>query len=218
MKRLMTRRRIMPRIHRALVLRTRHRSSLRETSRRWWVPFSMPQPCRLVLSHWAAGSWSGVRSVIRPTVSSLRPACWRVSRAALAAKGKPTSSAGTGGLSRGGLWATPLFFFRVGGDRRVGFRGGKTRRWNGNFVSDVFAQGGLVILDGQQIVRSVLQHQLPGGFILSVKGVQGHRAPGQIQLAEEFARDRDFIGLGVHQRTAQVELTGHGDGAQDGIA
>jgi hypothetical protein len=41
-KRLMTSRRTMPRIHSPLVLRTRHRSSLSDTSKRWWVPFSIP--------------------------------------------------------------------------------------------------------------------------------------------------------------------------------
>ena len=78
MKRLMTNRRNMPRIHSPLVLRTLHRSSLSDTSKRWWVPFSIPQPCRLAWSHRSGVSSWGVRSVIRPTVSSLRPRCWRV--------------------------------------------------------------------------------------------------------------------------------------------
>ena len=38
MSRLMTRRRSIPRIHSTLLLRTRQRSSLRETSKRWWEP------------------------------------------------------------------------------------------------------------------------------------------------------------------------------------
>ena len=42
MKRLMTNRRTMPRIHNPLVLRARQRSSLRVTSKRCWVSFSMP--------------------------------------------------------------------------------------------------------------------------------------------------------------------------------
>ena len=88
----------------------------------------------------------------------------------------------------------------------------------GNAFINVLAQGGLVVLYGQQIMRSVLHDQLSGGLILRVERVQGHGAPRQIQFAEEFTRHRDFIGLGVDQRTAQVKLAGHGDGREDGVA
>ena len=67
-------------------------------------------------------------------------------------------------------------------------------------------------------MRSVFPDQLPGGFVLGVERVQGYPASGQVQLAEKRARHRDFIGFGVHQRAAQIELAGHGDGAQDGVA
>ena len=97
----------------------------------------------------------------------------------------------------------------------VGGRGGKTRWGNGHLVFNSLAERGLIVFDRQQGVRALLQHQLPGGFGLGVERVQAHPAPGQIQLAEEFARDRDFVGLGVHQGAAQIELAGHGDGAQD---
>jgi hypothetical protein len=82
---------------------------------------------------------------------------------------------------------------------------------------NVLAQSGLVVLHGQQRVRSMLHDQLPGGLILGVERVQGHGAPRQIQFAEEFARHRDLIGLGVDQRAAQVKLAGHGDGGEEGV-
>src|SRR5208283_5539386 len=154
---------------------------------------------------------------MRPTVSFLRPTCWRVSRATWAAKGNPMSSAATGRLSSVRLSGTPLFFSRVRARVGVGSRGGKTRWWNGNPFGDVFAEGGLVVLHGQQIMRSLLHNQLPGGLVLSVERVQGHRASRQIQLPEEFARHGDLIGFGVHQRAAQVKLAGHSDGTQDGV-
>ena len=100
----------------------------------------------------------------------------------------------------------------------VDSRGGKTRRRCGDELIQALAQSGLVVLHGQLVVRSVLQDQLPGGLILGVECVQGYGAPRQIQLAEELTRHRDFIGLGIHQRAAQVELAGHGDGREDGIA
>jgi hypothetical protein len=67
-------------------------------------------------------------------------------------------------------------------------------------------------------MRSVLHDQLPGRLILRVQRIQSHRAPRQIQLAEEFTRYGDLIGLGIDQRAAQVKLAGHGDGTEDGLA
>ena len=64
---------------------------------------------------------------------------------------------------------------------------------------------------------AVFQNQFPGGLVLRVQSVQRDVAPGQIQFPEQLARHRDFIGLGSDRRTAQVELAGHGDGAQDGV-
>ena len=136
----------------------------------------------------------------------------------LSGKGKPISSAAVGRLSSVRLSATPLLLSRVRARLGVDFRGGKTRRWNGHNFINVLAQGGLVVFDGQQIVRSVLQHQLPGGLILGVKGVQSHRAPRQIQLAKEFTGHRDLVGLGVDQRAAQVKLAGQADGTEDRLA
>ena len=100
----------------------------------------------------------------------------------------------------------------------VGTKGGKTRWRNGNELGNVLAESGLVVFDGQQIMRPPFQDQLPGGFILGVERVQGHRASGQVQLAEQLARHRDFIGLGVHQGATQIELAGYGDGTQDSVA
>jgi hypothetical protein len=79
------------------------------------------------------------------------------------------------------------------------------------------AQGGLVVFHCQLVVRSVFHHQLPRGFILGVERIQSHRAPRQIQLAEECARHRDLIGFGVDQGAAQVKLAGHAYGGEDGV-
>lgn len=128
------------------------------------------------------------------------------------------SSPAAGRLSKVRLSGTPLFLSRVrarvGGDPR----GGKTRRGCGDESINVLAQSGRVVLHGQQIMRSVLHDQLPGRLVLGVERVQGHGAPRQIQLAEEFARHGDLIGLGVDQRAAQVKLAGHGDGREEGVA
>ena len=100
----------------------------------------------------------------------------------------------------------------------VAARGGKTHRRGRNLFLNVLAQGGLVVFDREQIVGSVFQNQFPGGLVLGVQGVQRDGAPGQIQFPEELARHRDFIGFGSDQRTAQIELAGDADRAQEGIA
>lgn len=69
---------------------------------------------------------------------------------------------------------------------------------------NVLAKGGLIVFDRRQVVSAVCHHQLAGRFVLGMERVQGPRAPGQIEFPEEFARHRNFIGLGVHQRAAQV--------------
>jgi len=80
-----------------------------------------------------------------------------------------------------------------------------------------FRKGGLVAFDGQQVVRSKFEHQLSGRSVLGVERVQGDLALGQIKIAEEFARHRDLIGLGVDQRVAKVKLAGHTYHREDGI-
>lgn len=88
------------------------------------------------------------------------------------------SSAAAGQLSSVRLSGTPLFTSRVRARVGVDFRGGKTRWGNGDDFINVLAQGGLIILYGQQIVRAMFHHQLSGGLILRVERVQGHRASG----------------------------------------
>jgi hypothetical protein len=83
--------------------------------------------------------------VMRPTVSFLRPACWRANWAACAAKGKPMSSAATARLSRARLSRAPLFVSTVRARVGLGVRGGETRGRNGNELGSVLAQGGLVV-------------------------------------------------------------------------
>jgi hypothetical protein len=50
----------------------------------------------------------------------------------------------------------------------VDSRGGKIALRNGDECFDLCAHGGLVALDGEQIVGAVFQDQGAGGFILSV--------------------------------------------------
>lgn len=75
------------------------------------------------------------------------------------------SSAAVDRLSRVRLSGTPRFFSRVRARVRVEFRGGKTRWRDGHDALNILAQGGLVVLYGQQIMRSVLHNQLSGGLI-----------------------------------------------------
>src|SRR5512136_1219953 len=101
------------------------------------------------------------------------------------------SSPAVGRLSSVRLSGTPLFFSRVRARVGVDSRGGKTRRGYGDDLLNVLAQSGLVVLHGQQIVRSMLHDQLPGGLILSMERVQGYGTPRQGQLPEEFTRHGD---------------------------
>ena len=151
------------------------------------------------------------------TVSSLRPACWRVNWAACAAKGKPMSSAATARLSRVRLSRDPLVGFHRA---RLGWRRGqrgKNPLGTGTLLLDVLAEGGLVVFDGQQIMRPVFHHQLAGGLVWVCSASKATQRPARSSSPEEFARHGDFVGLGIHQRAAQIELAGHGDGAQDGV-
>ena len=65
---------------------------------------------------------------------------------------------------------------------------------------------------------SMFQNQFPGGLVLGMQSIQSDGTAGQIQFSEELARHRDFIGFGSDQRTAQIELAGDADRAQEGIA
>jgi len=77
------------------------------------------------------------------------------------------------------------------------------------------AEGGLVILDRQQVIGPVFEHQFARGQVLSVERVEGNAAPRQVQLAKQLARHGNFVGLDVQQGTAQVMLAGHGAIGQD---
>jgi hypothetical protein len=69
---------------------------------------------------------------------------------------------------------------------------------------DVLSQRGLVVLDGQQVVGAVLQHQCARGLGLGVQGVEADFATVQIEFPEELAGHGDFVGFGVHDGAAQV--------------
>lgn len=74
MNKLLLMRRNTPATDMAGVLRIRQRSSLCETSSRWWRPFSMPpKPARLSFNHFCASSLPGEALVSSVTSSSLRP-------------------------------------------------------------------------------------------------------------------------------------------------
>jgi hypothetical protein len=63
-------------------------------------------------------------------------------------------------------------------------------------------QRGLVVLDGQQRVGAVFQHQCARGLGLGVQGLQADFATVQIELLEELAGHGDFIGFGVAQEVS----------------
>ena len=71
----------------------------------------------------------------------------------------------------------------------VASRGGKTRRRPLDPSLDVRPQGGLVVLEGQQIVGTVFEHQFARGLVLGVEGIEADFAAVQIELPEELARD-----------------------------
>ena len=70
--------------------------------------------------------------------------------------------------------------------RRSGLDQGDIRSGSGDFLFYRRPQGGLVVLDGEQGVASALQHEGPGGFILSMQRVQADQATLQIQRWNEF--------------------------------
>jgi hypothetical protein len=100
----------------------------------------------------------------------------------------------------------------------VDSRGGKARLGGRDAFFDVLAERGLVAFERQQIISPVLQHQVARRVVLRVQRVQRHPTSDQCPLSEEFPRHRDFVGLGVHQGTAQIELAGDANRAQDRVA
>ena len=100
----------------------------------------------------------------------------------------------------------------------MGSRGGKIGLGGRDQLLNVSMDGGLIILNAQQIIRSVLQHQGARRLILGVQGIQRNQAPLQIQPLKQFACHRDLIGLVFfHDRTAQIKLAGHRDGTEHGL-
>jgi len=63
----------------------------------------------------------------------------------------------------------------------VGSLGGKIAPRGINECFDLCAHGGLVPLDGEQIIGPVFQDQGACGFILSVQGIQRDQAFYQLQ-------------------------------------
>ena len=110
----------------------------------------------------------GSALVISATRSSLRPSVWRNSRAACSAKGKQTCSALTGAVTILRLSVRLLLISWVQAWVGVGSRGGKIALGGGHECFDLLAYGGLVPLDGEQVVGSVFEDQGACGFILGV--------------------------------------------------
>lgn len=77
---------------------------------------------------------------------------------------------------------------------------------------------GLIVFGRQQEVTAAFQHDVARGLGLGMQGVQRDKAALQIQFRKELLSDRDFIGLGVHEGTAQVVLTGDTDSRQYALA
>ena len=90
------------------------------------------------------------------------------------------------------------------------------QRWDQFF--NVRVHGRLVVFDRQQIVGTVFEHQIAGGVVLGMEGVQTDFASVQVELLKELPRHGDFVGLGVHHGAAQIVLTGHAHGGEYALA
>src|SRR5436190_10309688 len=209
MNRLLLKRRNMPMTRMDLGRRTRHWSSRWLTSNRRCKPFSIPHAARLSASHCSALSWCGGKLVSSATVSGL---CWRKCRrnkATCSTQGKSTSS-GLAARERNTRTSNcPLLNSLRPAKFSAVCRGGKRRRWRRNQFFDVSSYGRLVVFDRQQKISAVFEHQLAGGLVLSMEGVQTDFASVEVELLEECACDGDFVGFGVHHGAAQIILAGH---------
>jgi hypothetical protein len=78
------------------------------------------------------------------------------------------------------VFGAALFFSEVRAWVAVGFSRGKMRRRSGYFLFDVGPQGGLIILDCQQVIGSALQDQRASRLILGMQGVQAEQASCQV--------------------------------------
>ena len=68
------------------------------------------------------------------------------------------------------------------------------------------AQSGLVALDGEHVVGSVIDHQFAGGLPLGMQCVEADEFAVQIEFTEQFARGGDLVGFVFNDRAAQVVL------------
>src|SRR5438552_9529126 len=177
----------------------------------------MPQPARFRRNHrWAFSSERGAL-VIKATSSSFRPWVWRKSRAAWAAMGKPTSSAVTAAVRITRFSARPLLSSCVRASVGVAWSGGEIRSGSGYFFFDVGPKRGLIVFDGEQVVAAGLDHHFARSFVLGVQCVQANESILQIQRRDQLLlRDRNLIGLFIHNGAAQVVLAGHGHGSENG--
>ena len=99
----------------------------------------------------------------------------------------------------------------------VGCQGGKIRLGGGEQLLDVLVELELVIFDGQQIVATAFQDDLASRFGLGMQRIQRDESALEVKGRKEVLGHGDLIGLGVHDRTAQVVLARHADGGEHAV-
>ena len=146
-----------------------------------------PKPARFKSSHFWASSLSGGALVMRQMFSSWRPWAWRSKRAACAARGKQTCSGQTGRVRIERLTLRSFSYWKVRYCVGVGCQGGEIRPGGGEQFLDVLVEFGLVVFDGQQIVRPAFQHEIASGFGLGVEGIQRDQSASRSRSGKSFA-------------------------------
>ena len=100
----------------------------------------------------------------------------------------------------------------------VGFQGREIRLEGGEEAFDGLVKCRLVFLGCEQVIGARFQDQGACGFGLGVQGIQHDQSALQIQAFAELASHRDFVGLGIDHRAAQIKLAGHADGGEHALA
>jgi hypothetical protein len=72
--------------------------------------------------------------------------------------------------------------------------------------------GGLIVLEGDNVVGPLFIEELLHGLILGMHGIGFHQTPVQVQMIQQLAQGRDFVGLAGHGHHAQTPQGRHGDG------
>jgi hypothetical protein len=64
------------------------------------------------------------------------------------------------------------------------------------------------MLDGQDVMRAALGHQVAGVLTLGVHRIGGDDRTGQFDLVQQDGQHRDFVGLGLHIGLSQDHAAG----------